>query len=78
MSAIFGVVGTVSPLELDEMGRRLAHRGNVASWEVVGRNVFLGRVASQSSPPEAGARLISVVDASSEENCAKVRVLRSR
>jgi asparagine synthase (glutamine-hydrolysing) len=46
MPAIFGVVGNVTPNELDEMGRRLSHRGDHARWQEVASGVFLGRVSS--------------------------------
>jgi asparagine synthase (glutamine-hydrolysing) len=64
MTAVFGVVGSVSPGELDEMGRRLAHRGAAATWKEVAANVYLGQVAATAGAPYVNSRLSVVVDAS--------------
>ena len=44
MPGIFGVVGSVSNSELEEMGRRLSHRGVRFRWFEVHSNVHLGLV----------------------------------
>lgn len=65
MTAIFGAIGQVSPAELAEMGRRLAHRGAVAAWQEVAPHVYLGRAASQSRPVSVRNGLSAVIDLSS-------------
>ncbi len=64
MAAVFGAIGAVTAGELDEMGRRLAHRGGVAVWSEVAPRVYLGQVAkdSQRACMDDGARAI-VIDA---------------
>jgi len=42
MAAIFGVIGAITSNELDEMGRRLAHRGTRTYWKEEAQGVFLG------------------------------------
>jgi asparagine synthase (glutamine-hydrolysing) len=42
MGAIFGVVGSAVPAELNEMGARLAHRGVRAQWWNPASGVYLG------------------------------------
>lgn len=49
MAAIFGVVGSISPAELDEMGRRLCHRGWHVVWAEIDRNVFMGVASNRLS-----------------------------
>ncbi len=64
MGAIFGVVGAVSPSHLDEMGRRLAHRGAAATWSEVAKGVYLGQVAETRRAPQSEKSLSFVIDAS--------------
>jgi asparagine synthase (glutamine-hydrolysing) len=64
MTAVFGVVGTVPAGELDEMGRRLAHRGAAATWKEVAANVYLGQVAATGRAPHVHSRTSLVIDAS--------------
>src|SRR5688572_25793044 len=68
MAAVFGVIGEVSPAELDEMGRRLAHRGAAATWEEVSPGVYLGQVARAALPVAqiGGTRI--VIDAPESSN----------
>lgn len=63
MAAVFGVIGAVSAHELDEMGRRLAHRGGKATWREVARDVYLGQVATSMEAPRAERQFSIVVDA---------------
>lgn len=65
MAAIFGAIGHVSPAELEEMGRRLAHRGAIAAWQEVAPRVYLGRAASRSRPVCVRNGLSAVIDLSS-------------
>lgn len=65
MTAIFGAIGQVSPTELEEMGRRLAHRGAIAAWQEVAPQVYLGRAGSQSRPVSARNGQFAVIDLSS-------------
>ncbi|HEX7060703.1 MAG TPA: asparagine synthase-related protein [Woeseiaceae bacterium] len=62
MSAIFGVVGRVSPAELEVMGARLAHRGAVASCEEVAPGVHLGTAAETARGVVYRAGLAAVLD----------------
>lgn len=64
MSAVFGVVGSVTAAELDEMGRRLVHRGGEATWAQVAEGVYLGQVATTQLAPHRVSALSLVVDAS--------------
>lgn len=64
MSAVFGVVGAVTAAELDEMGRRLVHRGGEATWAQVAEGVYLGQVATTKLAPHRVSALSLVVDAS--------------
>jgi asparagine synthase (glutamine-hydrolysing) len=63
MPAVFGAVGAVTAGELDEMGRRLAHRGGHASWHEVAPNIYLGQVAKNPQRPHIEGALAMVVDA---------------
>ncbi|HEU4655320.1 MAG TPA: asparagine synthase-related protein [Steroidobacteraceae bacterium] len=63
MAAIFGVIGAITANELDEMGRRLAHRGSRASWKEVANGVFLGQVSRTEQGPIAHRELSIVLDA---------------
>jgi asparagine synthase (glutamine-hydrolysing) len=63
MSALFGALGAVSPAELDEMGRRLAHRGAIARWQEVAQGVYLGQVSSTPRAPFCDSTLAAVIDA---------------
>lgn len=63
MSAVFGLVGSVTPAELDEMGQRLAHRGSHATWRRVAEGVYLGQVSGVSCTPNARSNLSMVIDA---------------
>lgn len=64
MSAVFGVVGSVTAAELDEMGRRLVHRGGEATWAQIAEGVYLGQVATTKLAPHRVSALSLVVDAS--------------
>ena len=63
MSAVFGVIGAVTAPELDEMGRRLAHRGGHATWSEVAPQVYLGQVATSTQPPRLERHYAIVIDA---------------
>jgi asparagine synthase (glutamine-hydrolysing) len=63
MAAVFGVIGAVTAPELDEMGRRLAHRGGKATWNEVARQVYLGQVATSIRPPSVEHQFSMVIDA---------------
>ena len=63
MAAIFGVIGAVSAHELDEMGRRLQHRGGVPTWSEVAQGVYLGQVATALQAPSIEGPFSLVVDA---------------
>jgi asparagine synthase (glutamine-hydrolysing) len=64
MSAIFGVVGAVSPADLKAMGERLAHRGAVASCEEVAPGVHLGLVEREPRSIVSQNGLAAVIDLS--------------
>jgi asparagine synthase (glutamine-hydrolysing) len=64
MSAVFGVMGPVTAGELDEMGRRLAHRGAHARWREVASGVCLGQVSAAALAPADSSSLSMVIDAS--------------
>jgi asparagine synthase (glutamine-hydrolysing) len=64
MGAIFGAVGSVSPEELQEMGRRLAHRGPVATWHEVAPRVYLGHAGKESGQIHSHGGLSAVIDLS--------------
>lgn len=64
MSAIFGVVGTATSAELQEMGRRLGHRGLQAAWQEVAPNVFLGQLSRTGGDICRRGELALVVDGS--------------
>ena len=64
MSAVFGVMGPVTAGELDEMGRRLAHRGAHARWKEVASGVCLGQVSAAPLVPAESSSLSMVIDAS--------------
>jgi asparagine synthase (glutamine-hydrolysing) len=74
MSAIFGVVGAASPSELDEMGRRLAHRGGHSRWSEIHPGIYFGLVGPEDSTPASSHGMTSIVDASFEEHRSRVRV----
>ena len=63
MAAIFGAIGAITAGELDEMGRRLAHRGGHANWTEVASGVYLGQVASTPLRPCIRGALAIVIDA---------------
>jgi asparagine synthase (glutamine-hydrolysing) len=63
MGAVFGVVGKVAPEELDEMARRLAHRGTQSTWNQVAQNVHLGQIGPVARKPHSDSRLSVVIDA---------------
>src|ERR1044072_1985725 len=63
MAAVFGVIGAVTAHELDEMGRRLAHRGGKAAWREVAPQGYLGQVATGSPLPRFDRQLSIVIDA---------------
>ncbi|RPH51473.1 MAG: hypothetical protein EHM84_05245, partial [Lysobacterales bacterium] len=63
MAAIFGIIGAVSAHELDEMGRRLEHRGGVPTWSEVAQGVYLGQVATALQAPSIEGKFSLVVDA---------------
>ena len=63
MAAVFGAIGAVTAGELDEMGRRLAHRGGHASWNEVAPRVYLGQVSRLAHPPRIEGALAMVIDA---------------
>jgi asparagine synthase (glutamine-hydrolysing) len=63
MAAIFGVIGAITANELDEMGRRLAHRGTRAYWKEVAPRVYLGQVTKFEQGPLTYGPLSLVVDA---------------
>src|SRR5687767_11223584 len=63
MGAVFGVVGKVAPEELDEMARRLAHRGTQSTWNQVAENVHLGQIGPVARKPHSDSRLSVVIDA---------------
>jgi asparagine synthase (glutamine-hydrolysing) len=63
MAAIFGAIGAVTAGELDEMGRRLAHRGGNAHWSEVAPRVYLGQVAQLPQQPRVENALAIVIDA---------------
>lgn len=63
MPAVFGVIGAVTPGELDEMGRRLAHRGGHAMWSEVAPRVYLGQVAKRPERARVEGALAIVIDA---------------
>jgi asparagine synthase (glutamine-hydrolysing) len=63
MAAIFGAIGAVTAGELDEMGRRLAHRGGNAHWSEVAPRVYLGQVAQVAQQPRVENALAIVIDA---------------
>jgi asparagine synthase (glutamine-hydrolysing) len=65
MSALFGVVGDLSPHELDEMARRMAHRGAASLWREVHPGVFLGQLAPHDPALYTDSRLAMAVDAAS-------------
>jgi asparagine synthase (glutamine-hydrolysing) len=73
MAAVFGVVGEVSPAELDEMARRLAHRGGAAMWIAAAPGVYLGHTARQA-PRVLRLRNLSVVIDAPESSQAHSRV----
>jgi asparagine synthase (glutamine-hydrolysing) len=63
MAAVFGVVGSVSGAELDEMGRRLQHRGEHAVWHQVANSVYIGQVSSAQRSPYLDSRFSLAIDA---------------
>ena len=63
MAAIFGVIGAITSNELDEMGRRLAHRGTRTYWKEVARDVYLGQVTKFEQGPLTQAEFSIVADA---------------
>lgn len=63
MAAIFGAIGAVTAGELDEMGRRLAHRGGHAGWNEVAPRVYLGQVAKAPGQARIENTLAIVIDA---------------
>ncbi|MFL6549344.1 MAG: asparagine synthase-related protein, partial [Povalibacter sp.] len=63
MGAIFGVMGSVSGAELDEMGRRLVHRGEHVTWHQVANCVYLGQVAAKRLSPFFDSRFAMAIDA---------------
>lgn len=63
MAAVFGAIGAVTPGELDEMGRRLAHRGAHICWSEVAAGVFLGQASRVEQPPRIEGALAIVMDA---------------
>lgn len=73
MTAVYGVVGAVTPAELDEMGRRLSHRGAHASWCEVAPNVHLGCAAREPSTLVQHGPWHSIVDGPSGEDAARIR-----
>ena len=62
MSGLFGVMGRASRDELDEMGRRLRHRGGHARWAEIDNGVYLGSVFGEA--PCGGLHDGSVADIS--------------
>ena len=65
MTAIFGVVGNVTSLEMDAMGERLTHRGAVAQWWTPAPKVYLGCNATSPGLLHEHDGLFTVVDLSS-------------
>ena len=63
MAAVFGVMGSVAAAELDEMGRRLQHRGGHVIWQQVAREVYLGQVSDTPRAPRCDARFAIAIDA---------------
>src|SRR5690348_9441025 len=63
MAAIFGVIGSITSNELDEMGRRLAHRGSRTYWKEVAQGVFLGQVTKFEQGPVTHREFSIVTDA---------------
>lgn len=64
MTGIFGVIGRVSTRELDEMGRRLAHRGSQAQWWRLDSEVHLGQVDNATPALTISAGHSAVIDRS--------------
>jgi asparagine synthase (glutamine-hydrolysing) len=65
MSAVFGGVGNLSAHELDEMARRMGHRGGASLWREVGPGVFLGQLAARDPVLYTDSRYAVTVDAAS-------------
>ena len=63
MAAVFGVIGAVTAPELEEMGRRLAHRGGKVAWSEVAPQVYLGQVGSGNASPRFERQFSIVIDA---------------
>lgn len=75
MPGLFGVLGRVGREELDEMGRRLRHRGRHVKWTEVDRDVYLGSVFHENDPEPNSLRENAVLDPSTPaaENGAGLR-----
>src|SRR5687767_2334120 len=74
MAGIFGVVGSVSNSELEEMGRRLSHRGVRFRWFEVHSNVHLGLVDHPNGQEVSALYgMTSVVDTAFGEHADVIR-----
>ncbi len=73
MPAFFGAIGAVSPSELEEMGRRLSHRGAHSTWNEIAPRVYLGQVSSVASAPCVASGTTVVIDASCEDHRERTR-----
>ena len=62
MSGIFGVLGAVTAAELEEMGRRLKHRGTHLRWWRVADNVHLGAVSRTPPVLHSAGSFSAVID----------------